>query len=72
MRAKEELGHCLERQRVKLLSVSQAVVLAIRYLVSELIESIDLECCLRLFTLSGYQALLISWHVEHVLRWYMK
>jgi len=55
MRAKEELGHCLERQRVKLLSVSQAVVLAIRYLVSELIESIDLECCLRLFTLSGYQ-----------------
>ena len=30
-------------------------MLAIRYLVSELIESIDLECYLRLFTLSGYQ-----------------
>ena len=55
MRAKMELGHCLEWQTVKLLSMSQAVMLVIRYLVSELIESIDLECCLCRFTLTGYQ-----------------
>lgn len=62
MRAKMELDHCLEWQTVKLLSMSQGVMLVIRYLVSELIESIDLECCLCLFTLTDYQGLLISRH----------